>query len=217
MSDPRESPFVVQQLRPQRLGGTAGVYQLTQASTHPTAIGGRDANGLPIEETVPTTHWGNFVMPDGCVNKVPLRTGSVFSMDVDAQKYEQETLHDLITNGAIPLALCPNSTEWTHLTKGPFAKIGDGRDCGGRPNATGKIGATPADGCEHMQKLCETRKTHVLEKHRAEVRRIESMRDEERKHEAAMLRDGIVEGVGQVMAQHLAQKQRLRDGKSSGE
>ena len=208
MSDQRESPFVVQQLRPQRVGGTAGVYQLTQASTHPTAIGGRDSLGHPIEETIPTVYWRYFVMPDGCINRVPLRTGSVFSMDVDAQKYEQETVHDLITEGAIPLSLCPNSTEWTHITKGPFAKVGDGQDCGGNEKA---------GGCEHMKKLMEARKAHVLEKHRAEIKRIESMRDEERKNEAALLRDGIVEGVGQVMAKHLQQKQRLREGRSSEE
>ena len=201
-----QSPFVVPELRPERRdGGKRGVYQLNASSAHPVRHIGRDEDGMPIEDTIPTVTWRYFVTASGCINKVPIRTCSVSSNDVDGQQYEQSVTISKIERGWIPLSLCPYSTEYTHITKGPFVKPPAGEtECQG-DEANG--------GCSHMKALMKRRQEKVLKKHQSEVRRIESMKNEE----IERMRDGIVEGVGKAMANAMdsvnAAKNRLRSGK----
>jgi hypothetical protein len=192
------SPFVVSQLTPQGTDGRpAGIYQLDANSVSPTRVVGRDENGMPVEETVPTVYWRHFAMPDGGWNKVPLRTGSVFSMHEDAVAYERMVTTDLVRAGAIPGWLCPYSTEFTHLTRGPFVPVPAGEeDCGGNEQA---------GGCKHMKALMARRKAIALEKHTAEVRRIESLKSDE----INRMRDGIVEGVGTVIGKFMSAQDGL--------
>jgi hypothetical protein len=196
-----ESPFVVSELRPQRRDQHGrGVYQLTATSASPKRFTGRDEHGMPIEDTLPTVYWKYFVMPSGNVNKVPLRTGSVFSKHVDAVAYETETITELIESGCIPLWLCPYSTDYTHITHGPFAKPPAGEEaCGGAE-----------DGCSHLKKIMKVRQERVLTKHNAEVKRIEAMKDDQIERMAK----GMVEGVGQAMAKHLTAQDALNAGKN---
>ncbi len=206
MSTP-QSPFVVKDLTPKnRTGEPDLTYELTKASVSPSRIIGRDSRGFPIEETVPTCYWRPFLMPDGCINKVPLRTGAIFSMTAEAQAYETETVYDLVVAGAIPAWCCPHSTKYQHLTGGgPF--VPGGVDCGG----TEKEG-----GCEHLQKVGAERRAGVLALYNAEA---------EKNANAEVLRyqrqsDALVEGVGRAIAAHMPigqagaqdRKARLRDG-----
>ncbi len=204
------NPFVVEQLTPQNTDGRpTGTYQLSKASVSPSRITGRDARGFPIEDTIPTAaKWGFFLMPDGCTNKVPLRTGSVPSMHADAIAYENETIYDLVMAGAIPSYLCPYSTTMYHITKGPFAAIPAGEvDCGG---------VDSEKGCTHLQGIASARKAEVLRLYNLEAERFEARREEEH----ARMRNDIVQGVGEAIAKHVspvaqrdANAKRLKDGK----
>lgn len=208
----QQSPFVVTQLVPEgNEGRPAGVYQLTANSVSPQQFVGRDDMGMPVYETIPTVYWRYFAMLDGGWNKVPLRTGSVFSMHEDAIAYERMVISDLIRAGCVPGWLCPYSTEYTHITRGPFVKIPNGEEACNGDEASG--------GCVHLKALMAKRQKAALDKHTAEVTRIESLKDDQ----IARMRDGIIEGVGGAIAKHLAaaapqdvmkaSKQRLRDGK----
>jgi hypothetical protein len=188
-----QNPFVVEELRPINPNGqSTATYELSKASVSPSKVVGRDARGMPIEDTIPTTHWAPFLMLDGCINKVPLRTGSVFSMHADAVAYENETVTDLVTAGCIPAALCPYSTKYQHITHGPFARpLAGESDCGG---SNGPLG------CSHLQRIAAERQAGVLAKHNEDQERFSKMRDDEVKR----MQDGIVAGVGEAIAKHVA-------------
>lgn len=207
-----QNPNVVQQLRPRNPQGVStATYELTKATAHPTRIVGRDARGMPVEDTIPTVFWRPFLMADGCINKVPLRTASVPSMHADAVSYENETMYDLITSGCIPAWLCPYSTQYASWTHGPFATPPNGEtDCGG---------SNGPNGCVHLQAIAKSRKEHVLECYRRDQDSFTKEYAHQRSQELAQMRDGIVEGVSEAMARHLtpqakaeAARQKLRDG-----
>lgn len=208
-----DNPFVVQELRPSSpTGQSTATYQLTKASVHPLRQVGRDARGFPVFETVPTAaKWAEFLTADGCINRVPLRTGAVPSNHADAIAYENETIYDLIVDSWIPADLCPYSTKYANLTGGPFVAIPPGdRDCGGRPG-----------GCDHLKAVAAARQALVLENYNRDLARFSSQRDEEYNR----MSQGIVAGVGEAIAKHLtaspapaqsarqAAAQRLKDGK----
>jgi hypothetical protein len=186
------NPHVVQQLRPvSRDGRSELTYQLDKSSVSPSRIVGRDARGFPISETVPTVMWKPFLESGGCINKVPIRTGSVPSMHADAVAYENETFYDLIVAGWIPAWMCPYSTHYTHITHGPFARPENGEtDCGG---------STAEGGCVHLQKIGKMRREAVLREHNERLEVFAS----QHKQEFERMRDGIVEGVGKAIASHV--------------
>lgn len=210
----QQSQFVVENLTPKNPNGqSTATYELSQASVSPSRVIGRDARGFPIEETVPTVHWANFMMLDGCINKVPLRTGSVFSVQAEARAYEDEIVSENVSLGCIPAWLCPYSMKYAHYTGGhAFVSPPPGAlDCGG----TG----TPqhGEGCQHLQEVGKIRRAEVLRKYNEDLERQSKMKDDE----INRLRDGIVQGVGEAIAMHMpsgqagiaARKQGLRDGK----
>ena len=201
------SPFQVDNLTPKNsTGQSTQTYELSQLSVSPSRRVGRNALG-PIEETVPTTHWANFLMLDGCTNKVPLRTGSVYSEQAEAKAYEIEVTSELVNEGCIPAHLCPYSTAMAHFIGGPFVTPPAGeKDCGGTGN--------PQDagiGCAHLQAVAALRKAAVLAKHNAEMELYSKMKDDE----INRLKEGIVQGVGEAIAQNMpagqARKQQLKD------
>ncbi len=207
------NPFVVQQLRPiNPTGQSTATYELTRASTNPTRIIGRDARGFPIEDSIPTAaKWGYFLMPDGCVNKVPLRTGSVPSQHADAIAYENETMQDLLLAGAIPAWVCPYTAKFAYITGGPFVTPPPGEhDCGG---------VNSEHGCAHLQKVAALRKAEVRRVYNLDLERFNAQRDAEYDR----MRRELVEGVGEAIARHAtpspqairaARADRARDGKS---
>ncbi len=206
MSTP-QSPFVVKDLTPKNRTGEPDLsYELTKASVSPSRIIGRDGRGFPIEDTLPTVYWRPFLMPDGCINKVPLRTGAVFSMTAEAVAYETETVYDLIVAGAIPADCCPHSTKYQHLTGGlPF--VPGGVDCGG---------SSKESGCEHLQRVGADRRATVLANYNAEAEKLANA--EAVKY--ANMSQSIVDGVGRAIAANMPQgpagaadrKSKLRDG-----
>jgi hypothetical protein len=207
-----DNPFVVTELTPRsRDGSDNRKYELTKQSAHPTRVVGRDDLGRPVEETVPTVYWKPFLMIDGCINKVPLRTGSVPSMHTEAVAYENETMYDLIIDGCIPTENCPYSTKHSHITRGPYVRIPEGEsDCGG---------SRAEGGCAHMRALAIKRKAAV----RADYDKREEEFSKMQRSEMERMREGIVAGVGEAMATHLAKmspqqrveagRNRLREGK----
>ncbi len=206
MSTP-QSPYVVENLTAKTPNGAPqGTYELTRASVSPTRIVGRDARGFPIEETMPTVYWKPFLMLDGCINKVPLRTGSVFSMQAEAVAYESETIQELVTMGCIPAWLCPYSTKFQHITGGAF--VSGGSDCGG---------SEKDGGCDHLKEIAKVRKADVLQRYNAEA---ELLANKEAERYTNMT-NSIVAGVGEAIARHvpagpansMARKANLRDGK----
>lgn len=209
MPDP-QNQFVVENLRPVNPNGTStATYELSRNSVHPERVIGRDSRGFPIMDTIPTVYWGWFLMPDGCLNKVPLRTGSVYSKEAEAEAYEHYVTKELIEAGCIPAQFCPYSTRYAHLTFGPFVPPQHGEtDCGG---------SAKEGGCEHLQALGKLRREDQAEK----MRKFEVEMRKAKEEEILKLRDGIVQGVGAAIAQHVAgnadgasqRKKNLRDGK----
>jgi hypothetical protein len=203
--------FVVDSLRPERIGGGGGIYQLTENSVNPTVITGVDEAGMPIEETVPTAYHRKFVANDGGINSVPLRTAAVFSREPEAERYEHMVVRDIVSAGFIPLTACPYTFEYKHIKGGPLAKIPPGEsDCGGRPGATDETNC-----CPHLQTVIKARRAMSLAKHQKQEAQVSSMKtaDVER------MQEGMVKAFGQVMATHLSEpktgaaKARLRDDK----
>ena len=203
----QQNPFVVDSLRPERIGGGGGIYQLSENSVNPTVITGVDEAGMPIEETVPAAYSKKFVMPDGGINTVPMRTAAVFSMEPEAERYEQIVTRDIISRGAMPLTACPYTHEYKHIKGGPLAKVPPGEsDCGGAP------GATSAENCcPHMKLVIAERVKKSRAKHDKQQAQVASMKlaDVER------LQEATVKAFGQALAAHLPDKAkaRLRDDK----
>lgn len=206
-----QNPFVTDQLTARNPNGQSNAtYELTKSSANPVRHIGRDGRGFPIEDTIPTaSKWGWFLMPDGGLNKVPLRTGSVPSMHADAIAYENEVTYDIVMAGGIPAHLCPYSTELSYITKGPFAQPPPGvTDCGG---------STKEGGCIHLQEIRKARIAEVQRRYDLDLEQFTSRQHEEYER----MRQGIVQGVGEAIAKHAvnpvaarAEKaQRMREGK----
>lgn len=200
-----QPPFLVDQLRPQGATGLGGkFYQLTPASASPVRHIGRDKLGRPIEDTVPTVAWRPFVMLDGCVNKVPIRTCSEFKMEPESVAYENDITKELISAGCMPLDACPYTFEYSFITKGPLAEIPSGeKDCGGNK-----------DGCKHMRAIMDARKADALARHEIEQKNVQEMDPTKVKQ----LMEMVSEGVGDAIARHLPQqvkaaRSRLQDGR----
>lgn len=211
-----QSPFVVENLTPKSAtGAPTATYELTKSSVSPSRIVGRDRRGFPIEETEPTVHWAPFLMLDGCINKVPLRTGSVLSMQAEATAYETETVTELVTLGCIPATMCPHSTKYAHLTGGAF--VPGGQDCGGIAD---KWQAYVSGGCQHLKEVAAARKAEVLERHNAEASIEADKAAAEYRKMVTGIVEGVSEGVGAAMARNItspsgaARKANLRDGKA---
>jgi hypothetical protein len=202
--DNQGSPFVVQELRARNAqGGTEATYELTRASVSPQRVIGRDAAGYPLMDTVPTVYWRPFLSGDGCINKVPLRTGSVPSMDTNAVAYENETIYDLVVEGWIPAWLCPYSTKYTHITGGQFAASTNGEtDCGG--------GDPDKGGCVHLQKIGKMRRERVKREYDASVAAFSASSDAEKNR----MIDGIAAGVSEAMARHMSPQAKLEAAKA---
>lgn len=201
----KQSQFVVDQLRPEGLGGGAGgVYQLTASSVSPSRIIGRDEVGMPIEDTVPAAYWRYMLDPAGNICKVPLRTAAVFSMEPEAERYEQQQIKELIGSGWIPMDLCPHSTEYTHITRGPFAKAPAGVEaCDGKKSETG---------CEHMQKVTADRRLRSKAKHDAAQTKLTTMSTEEANRQL----EQTTKAFGMALAQHMPDPSRQRQNLARG-
>lgn len=202
--------FVVDQLTPRNQTGQSNqTYELNKSSVSPVRHVGRDARGYPIEDTIPTVKWAWFLKADGCINKVPLRTGSVTSNHADAIAYENETIYDQIMGNAIPANLCPYSNKYQHIIGGPFVTPPPGEsDCGG---------SEKEGGCIHLQKLGELRRAEVLRLYNLQMEQFVSRQDEEFKRMRAEIVQGVGAAVGDALAKNTpaaARTQRLRDGKS---
>jgi hypothetical protein len=198
-----QSPFVVDQLRPvNKDGQTTATYELNKSSVNPQRIVGRDELGMPILDSIPTVYWRPFLMMDGCMNKVPLRTASVPSMHQDAVAYENETINDLVLAGCIPAWLCPYSTRYQHLiVGGSFVKVPHGeQDCGGVDNEVG---------CIHLQQLAERRKKAVLKKYNEDLEAFSKQKDQEYARMRAELVEGIGQAVGEALAKNAPPQQQL--------
>lgn len=148
-----QSPFVATALNPQRIGGNSKFYELTSSSVTPTKTY-VDIDGNVIEERIPVHYSQEWVMPNGCINNIPMRTSAVFSMEPIHAVYEQTMSADLIRGGAMPLSECPWTNKYSFITGGTLARSKTpGEDCGGAPK-----------GCSHMQAAMASRKATALKK-----------------------------------------------------
>lgn len=184
--NPHSNQFVVDRLVPE---GTSDerTYQLNNYSVNPTVVIGRDRLGMPIEDTIPACHHGLFVHPCGAINKVPLRTGPVLSMEPEAIRYEEQELRRLITKGWLPLGECPHTEKYAYLgVHGPL--VPGGVDCGGAPK-----------GCVHMQAIMKERTAHFRDIYDEEMRKLREMTDAE----ADKMAKAVAEGVGIAIADRL--------------
>ena len=197
----KNSPYVVDSLRPEGLGGGGGVYQLNVNSVSLTRIVGVDDAGMPIEETIPHAYHRLFVGLDGGIKRVPMRTAAVFSREPEAERYEQITMRDIISAGQMPLEACPYTFEYKHIKGGPLAKVPPGEsDCGGKPT-----------GCEHMHKVIDARIAVSRKKHDLIQTQAQNMKTED----VQRMLDTVAEGVGAALAKHdpNGAKAKMRAGK----
>lgn len=181
----RNSPFTVDQLRAERVGGGGPnlTYALTSASVSPTLRVGTDKFGMPVEETVPTVYSKLFVGLDGCIRNVPLRTASVFSSEPEAERYETQTTKELVLSGVFPVEVCPHGGDFRHWTKGPLVPAPPGvTACDGSPKIErNTLGQIISGGCEHMQALIKLRRERAKDVHDALHRDFETMSDKKAK------------------------------------
>ncbi len=183
----KPSPHVRNSLIPEGANGnSSNFYQLNADSVSPMRVIGYDDAGLPIEDTVPAAYWRDFVHPCGEVNKVVLHTSPVPDNATAVERYEQNTIKDLIRDGWIPLNVCPYTFEFKHVKGGPLVKVPAGElDCGGHP-----------DGCVHLKKIQGERRIRARAKHDADQKRVESMKREDVEH--------MLEAVGTAIARNTA-------------
>jgi len=209
----RNSQFTVDRLTPERIGGgTNASYALTGASVNPTMIVGSDDAGMPVEETVPAVYSRMFVGLDGCIRNDPMRTSAVFSMEPEAERYEIVRTKENIQAGVFPLEVCPYTTEFAHIRRGPLVKIPEGEEACGGSNKLIRDGSgqISSGGCEHMQKLIATRKALSRAKHDKLQESSKTMKSED--VEKLMESTAKAFGVALQAANPDAAKARLRSG-----
>ncbi len=192
------SPFVVDSLRPQGSQGRGRLYQLDANSASPTVVVGYDELGMPIEETVPHTHWRAMVHPAGGINKVTLRTCAPADMEPEGVRYENQQMTELIGSGWLPLSECPYTFAYAHIKGGPLIKVPAGeKDCGGAP-----------EGCKHVKEEIAKRLAVALKKHNDLQAKAQSMKTEDVERMMGIVGDAI---KGQTEARTAA-KSRLVKG-----
>lgn len=198
----QHSPFVVDQLKPEAAPDNGGFYQLSQNSVSPTRIIGYDDAGLPIEETLPHCASRYFVMPDGEINLVPLRTSAVPSREPESERYEYTLIRDLIRAGAIPLDTCPHTTDYRATVGGPLVTPPKGEAaCDGAPK-----------GCAHMGVVREKRKAIHKAKHDRVQAAPPSISPESMQQMTGAVATGVAEGVASSMAKLRANAERFKKG-----
>lgn len=230
MSD-NKSPFEVQRVTPQALGGRTqeGTYQLNSASIHPIAIVGRDAAGRNIEETRPPCYSLRLVHPDGSINWVPMRTGAVFSLDPIAQRYETLTMRDAILDGWLPLWVCPYTMEFSYVVGGPLAAPPHGVSaCEGdkralEANLKHEDLTKPADdpsrlilGCSHLKALIMERRRSAQERFRADAQIATNLSVDQVKALMGGVGDAIAEAIHGNPADLKARKSRMASDNVAG-
>jgi hypothetical protein len=148
------------------------VYQLDPQSVSPYRLAGRDKDGVPREETIcalaKSEYW---VDKDGNTFQAPMQCGRVLSHEPEAERYEMIQKKDLIEGGALPLEMCPHTTQFAQWV----SETGDGRlvplpDGVENVNCRGK--KRPADwpagedffGCEHMEPIIKRRRATSRER-----------------------------------------------------
>lgn len=200
--------FVVNQLIPEGRNEQGRAYQLNEASVSPVRVIQIDDDGNELEETIcALAKSAKFVDRDGNICDVPLRTGRVFSMEPEAERYEQIVVHDIIRGGQMPLESCPFTNEFRHIKGGPLIKPRDASDvdCGGRPGAQ-----RLHDACPHMQKVIAERRERA---------RIRTMKEDDkmrvmRPDDVAQLVKTLGEAFGdKLAAQAKPGRANIRDGK----
>jgi hypothetical protein len=209
-----KNPYVVDSLRPERLGGGGGIYQLDANSVSPTRITGVDELGNQIEETIPAAYHRQFVTLDGCINNVVLRSGVVFSMEPEAERYETMVVRDVIRAGWIPIEACPYSYDYGSIKGGPGARIALVKvpagevDCGGKPGAHDEHTC-----CVHLQKIIADRRAKAQAEHAKRVASQASMKPEQVQQLLEMNAKAFGVALGNHFPDQKAAKQRLREGK----
>lgn len=169
--DPKFSPHTVTSLPVATRDGRPleSTYALNQASVSPSMVMGRDSLGRPNVEPVPTCAWLYMMHPCGAFNKVPIRTGSVYSEQAEAKQYEFETMSELLIEGWIPLHVCPYTSQYqqTTGTRCLVDNPGNEPDCGGAPKTWGA-----PKGCEHIHTLAAARTAEFRRQHDEDVKRM---------------------------------------------
>ena len=182
------SPFVVDSLRPQGSDGRGRSYQLDANSVSPTIVVGYDELGMPIEETIPHTHYRKIVTPMGYVNNVPLRTCVPATMEPEGVQYENMVMTDLIRNGWLPLSECPYTFAYSHIKAGSLIPVPDGaKDCGGAP-----------DGCKHLRDVMVKRREISQARHDKVQATAKTMKVEEVERMIGMMSKGVGEAIAET-------------------
>jgi hypothetical protein len=199
-----QSPYVRDFLVPERIGGGSGrAYQLTADSVSPTRVVGRDKAGRPIEETIPAAYHKRFVMLDGGINRVPMRTAAVFSMEPQHERYEHVTTRELLRAGCMPLEVCPYTQQFLAIT-GTRCLVDNPskhEDCGGK-----------AEGCEHMHEVITARREQARAEWEHSQKSMQSMKAED----AERLMENTAKAFGVALSQHMPDPKVARKGMRDG-
>lgn len=199
-----QSPFVGNSLVPEGLQGGGGVYQLTADSVSPT-ITTFDANGMPVEETVPHSYWEWWIGLSGCAKRVPMRSAPIFMRDHDSERYQMQLTRDHIRAGQLPAWVCPYTMDYKSVKGGALAPVPAGEsDCGGSGEAyrggVGPTGPSAVKVCSHMQKIMDQRRVASQAAHDKNQQDVERMSS----RQVEQLTAGIGAAFGQALAHHSA-------------
>lgn len=143
------------------------MIQIDADNVSPTRIVGRDEDGAPIEEAIPTLgKLEKFVDRDGNICDVALRTSRMLGLTSEDEKYENVIRRDQITAGSLPLGECPYTEEYGKLVNPSrsesvqdslIRKPEGAKACRGKP-----------DGCEHLQPVIAKRRQKARAKRDAD-------------------------------------------------
>lgn len=180
-----------------------GTYQLNVNSVNPTRVVAMDEAGMPIEETYPAAFSRLFVGLDGCVKDVPMRTAAKFSMEPEAERYEQVITREIVKDGQLPLDACPYTGQYKYITGiASLVKVPPGaEDCGGKPT-----------GCEHMQGVIVERQKRARAKHDKIQEQAKTMKVEDVERMQSQMADAIGAAISRS-ADPKANRANLRAGK----
>lgn len=191
--------------------GAPRVYQLHEASVSPVRAAGRDANGVPREETVCVlAKFERFVDLKGNICDVPLRTSRVTDNSSEAEKYEAVMRKDQVIAGCLPLAECPYSTEYARIVNPERS-----------PDLQDSLVAVPAgevacrgeaSGCSHLRPIIESRRVAARAAH--EIQEMAGGRNISVEAAGALMRElGAGIASGNVPASVKASREALKNGK----
>lgn len=147
-------------------------FQVTDTSSKPTRIVGRDKRGRVIEETVTVCNPMAWMHPCGAINNVPMACGPAAWNSPGNRAYKMKETVRMLQAGWIPRGACPYTREFAHVTNTPRL-VDDPNAVDG--SVDGCDGGDIKTGCDHFRALVVERTRLAREQHDEDQRMFSNM------------------------------------------